>query len=318
MNKIEIKKTYDVATLLELFDHYYDEFCLNRYSKEDELGGVVRYVLEGKGKRVRALLCLLCANAVMKRPFAALPAALAIEMLHAYSLIHDDLPCMDNDDLRRGRPTAHKKYNDAYAVLAGDALLTDAFHVLTEDVNEAFIAGSKKERGDWKKISPARKLMQVQELSLAAGSYGMVSGQIMDMYWTARVDIGQHNLDDLNKMHRKKTGCLIAASCALGALAGEGAVSVIESFRDFGFELGLAFQIKDDLLDNSDKMGKTSGKDEDKKKLTYLTLMTRDEAEKKAKEYTDHAISILNDLKKREIDTDVLISYSLELMNRHF
>ena len=189
-----------IQELKSTFEAYLDFYVKSHYQEQDELGRVIRYVLDGRGKRVRALLCLLCTKAVGCDPISALQPALAIEMVHAYSLVHDDLPCMDDDDLRRGRPTVHKAFNEAYAILAGDGLLTDAFHVLTDDVDVNFLKTIGKETSSFK-LPFQRKISFVQELAKGAGSSGMVSGQVMDMYWTAKQSFKS---DDLDEMHKRK------------------------------------------------------------------------------------------------------------------
>lgn len=244
----------------------------------DRLMQAMRYSLFSGGKKIRPALVLETCRMFGGTEEAALPFACAVEMIHTYSLIHDDLPCMDNDDLRRGRPTNHKVYGDAIALLAGDALLTDAFRVIAE--NPA--------------LPPEFVSEAARVLSSAAGSAGMVSGQVMDMIGeTERL-----SLEELTELHRRKTGALIRASVQLGTLAAgihttdERAVRVTE----YAEKIGLVFQIVDDVLDvtsNPDVLGKTVGKDAAEGKTTYLTYFTPERAMAYAAELTDEAIRLI-------------------------
>lgn len=262
-----------MSSLLTWFEHELTTFAATRYADADALCEALRYVLLGGGKRVRPVLCLLASEAAGGTRAEALPGALALEMIHTYSLVHDDLPCMDDDDLRRGRPTAHKVYGDAIALLAGDALLTDAFAVIAESrLNDTAIA------------------CMTRELAQAAGGAGMVLGQARDLHWTARQGATRGALDDI---HLRKTGYLLGASAALGAAAAGASLETIGAFRDFGRGVGLAFQILDDLLDDSATTGKSQGKDQKAGKLTYLTQMPRAEAEREAQRVTAAAVDRL-------------------------
>jgi geranylgeranyl pyrophosphate synthase len=244
-----------------------------RYPEADLVGAVARYVLTAGGKRVRPVLAMLAAEAAGAPAEAALPAALALEMVHTYSLVHDDLPCMDDDDLRRGRPTAHKVYGEAPALLAGDALLTDAFTVL---------AGAP--------ASDGIRIGLVRELASAAGGAGMVLGQALDLHWTARSGATQKDLDAI---HLRKTGYLLGAAAAMGALAGGAGPDAVDAFRSFGRLIGLAFQVQDDLLDDTAATGKSQGKDQRAGKLTYLARMSRADAARAAQAFTDEARAAL-------------------------
>lgn len=218
------------------------------------LASAMRYAVLGGGKRIRPALAMASAVAVGGEPRDALPAAAALEMIHTYSLIHDDLPCMDDDNLRRGQPTVHVRYGEAVAVLAGDALHTLAFET---------IAGSE---------APAEvRLGCVARLAAAAGPAGMVGGQVLDMEAETRTPDAR----GLEAIHRGKTGALIAASAALGALFGGGGVRQADALAAFGRELGLLFQIVDDLLDEeqtSARLGKSAGKDRAAGKATYPAI----------------------------------------------
>jgi geranylgeranyl diphosphate synthase, type II len=212
----------------------------------------MRYSLFAGGKRIRPILCLEAARAVSGTFCAALPAACALEMVHTYSLIHDDLPALDNDDYRRGKLTNHKVFGDAIAILAGDALLTMAFQVLAE-VDTA----------------PDRKVRLIAELAAAAGTLGgMIGGQVADLEGEGQ----QPEAALLETIHRAKTGALLRASLRLGAIVAGAAQSEYEALSCYGEHIGLAFQIVDDILDveeSSAALGKTSGKDAQQHKITF-------------------------------------------------
>ena len=213
----------------------------------------MEYALLGGGKRLRPLLCMAAAEAVGGRAEAAvLDFACAVEFVHTYSLVHDDLPALDDDDLRRGRPTCHKVFGEAMALLAGDALMTEAFRVLC--------------RG----TEPTR-LTLVNLLSRASGAHGMVGGQADDVR-----EEWPRSLEFLENLHRRKTGALIAVSCTGGATAAGASEQDVAAMQDYGLHLGLAFQIIDDLMDLAGdpvKMGKTKGTDARKGKVTFPALL---------------------------------------------
>jgi farnesyl diphosphate synthase len=219
----------------------------------------MRYgVLDG-GKRLRPLLVLAAAEATGAAGDAALRAACAVELIHAYSLIHDDMPCMDNDVLRRGKPTVHVRFGDAQAMLAGDAMQALAFEVLTPTANEADMA-------------PTLQARLVGLLARAAGQDGMAGGQAIDLASVGR-PLDEHALAD---MHRRKTGALLQASVMMGAACGHATPQAWQALAEFGAALGLAFQVVDDILDvtqASDTLGKTAGKDADNNKPTYVSVL---------------------------------------------
>lgn len=260
------------------------EFGQSRYGGSDPLSRAVRYALEGEGKRVRPILCLLTAKALSKthfQPGDVMPAALALEMVHTYSLVHDDLPTMDNDDLRRGRPTVHKVFDEAEALLAGDSLLTDAFGLLADP--EAYM-------GFQSSLPASIRIGMVAELAQSAGGQGMVLGQSQDLYWTGRPGA---QADHLTFIHLRKTGRLLGAAAAIGAMSQDASEDQVRAFRTFGEQLGLAFQITDDLLDDSITTGKSAGKDSATGKLTYLSLMGRSEAKVEAELATSKSLAAL-------------------------
>ena len=232
------------------------------------------YALLGNGKRVRPALCLLAAEAVGGDPAAAMPAALACEMIHAYSLIHDDLPCMDDDELRRGRPTVHVKYTEATAVLAGDALQTLAFQTLASQDNAVLVAA------------------QVQTLAAAAGAAGMVGGQQLDMDAEGRTP----DLNAILQLHGAKTGALLSASLYLGAIAAATDPSI---WRGYAASVGRLFQITDDIIDATSttaELGKTAGKDSSAGKATVVAALGLEGARALAASEVQAALSALDDI----------------------
>ena len=241
--------------------------------RPNQLREAMRYSLLAGGKRLRPILCLSACEMTGENPDRAMPTAVAIEMIHTMSLIHDDLPAMDNDDLRRGRPTNHKVFGDAIAILAGDALLTRAFEMVSLRSPNV----------------PVERLLKViAELSLVAGAPGLVGGQVEDLECEGK-DV---DLDTLEFIHVHKTGALLKASVVCGALIGGAEERLIESLRTYANSIGLAFQIIDDILDvtsSSEVLGKTAGKDLIADKTTYPKLLGLDESRKKAKDLIGRA-----------------------------
>lgn len=247
------------------------------------LHAAMRYSLEAGGKRLRPVLVLAAAELFRDPAGAAnaaadaLPAAIAVECVHTYSLIHDDLPCMDNDDLRRGRPTAHRAFDEATALLAGDALLTHAF---------ALLATSYGDR-------PALAQALVHELADAAGSRRLIGGQMEDLLAEKKADA---TIEQLEFIHLNKTAAMIEASLVMGGLAGGAEERILPTLRRAGRHLGLAFQIVDDVLDataDSDTLGKTAGKDARAGKATYVKLHGIDASRRIALEHTREARAAL-------------------------
>jgi geranylgeranyl diphosphate synthase type II len=227
----------------------------------------MRYSVFAGGKRLRPILALLACEAVGGNPEDAMPAAAALEMIHTYSLIHDDLPAMDDDDYRRGRRTCHRVYGEAIAILAGDALLTHAFQLLAD-------AGPTR-------LLPERRLRVIAEIAEAAGSCGMVGGQAMDILAEG------HEIDHptLLYLHTHKTGALIRASVRVGGIAGGAEEEQLEALTRYAERVGLAFQIVDDILDiegATAEMGKTVGSDLRRKKATYPAVMGLEESRRQA------------------------------------
>ncbi len=234
--------------------------------KPEHLREAMRYSLLAGGKRLRPILCLAACELAGGDPEKALPTAVALEMIHTMSLIHDDLPAMDNDDLRRGRPTNHKVYGDAVAILAGDALLTRAFEMV-----------ALRTKG----VIAESLLKVVGELSLVAGAPGLVGGQVVDLECEGK----EVDLETLEFIHLHKTGALLKACVICGALIGGAEEDLIKALGVYARGIGLAFQIIDDILDvtaSSDVLGKTAGKDLLADKTTYPKLLGLDESRRRA------------------------------------
>lgn len=250
---------------IELIEKYLDRLPWNG----DDISQSMRYSLIGGGKRIRPVLALACAETLGADPYEILPAAAALELIHTYSLIHDDLPAMDNDDYRRGQLANHKVFGEAQALLAGDALLTYAFELLAEPLA----------------VPASRQLWAIREVASAAGYLGMVGGQTADLAGEGKA----LTLAEIESIHRRKTGALLVASARLGGILGGGSEQEIEILTDYATALGLAFQIKDDILDiegDTVVLGKPSGSDVRLGKATYPALMGLDGA----KEYLNTQI----------------------------
>ncbi len=247
----------------------------------------MEYSVRNGGKRVRPLLTLLFCDACGGNVLQAIPMAEAIEFIHTYSLIHDDLPCMDDDDYRRGKPSNHKVYGEATAVLAGDGLLTAAF----ERISEWQQAGL---------YSADVAIKAISVLSQRAGCMGMIGGQILDIQNENNADADYERLkltDDL------KTGALIEAACTLGCVVAQASDEQLEAAAEFAYKIGLAFQIKDDILDvtsSLEKLGKLTGSDKNNGKATYVTLLGIEECQKTVDKLTDEAIKALDVFKYNE------------------
>ncbi|WLT32117.1 polyprenyl synthetase family protein [Geothrix sp. PMB-07] len=246
------------------------------------LGEAMRYSLEAGGKRVRPVLCLLACEAVGGTVAQALPGALALEYVHTYSLIHDDLPAMDDDDLRRGRPTNHKVYGEGHAILAGDGLLTEAFAVLASA-----------------DLDPARRAEALSLLAEGAGWRGMAGGQALDLEGEK---LATYDLAHLQLIHRLKTGALLRTSLEIGAVLGGASPAERAALRAYGEAIGLAFQIQDDILDataTDAELGKRAGKDAGRGKITYPSLLGLEGARKALSEATETALCHLASLPNR-------------------
>jgi geranylgeranyl diphosphate synthase type II len=242
----------------------------------ERLHEAMRYGVFSGGKRLRPILAIASFELVGGRGDGILAPACALELIHTYSLIHDDLPAMDDDDMRRGRPTCHKAFGEAIAILAGDALLTLAFELAARDTA----------------LEPSSRAAVIEELARANGSRGMVGGQAADILME-----GAHpTLDAITFIHTNKTALPLAASVRVGAIAGGAAPADLESLTAYGGKVGLAFQITDDVLDatgTAEEMGKAVGKDLARGKMTYPGVVGVDAAGKRARELLDEAVGAL-------------------------
>lgn len=261
-----------------------------------ELKGVLHYALEGPGKRIRSALVLWCcelAGGRINRNSEI--AAAAIEMVHTYSLIHDDLPAMDNDDLRRGRPTCHKAFDEATAILAGDALLTLAFEVLAREIDK-----------------PAIAVKLIGELAEAAGPGGMIAGQLADL----KAEKGQGGKELLEYIQTNKTAKVFRCAAAMGAICGDANEEQYNGLCEYGLKLGLGFQIADDILDvcaSSEQLGKTAGKDAKAGKMTYPAVVGVEKSKQLARQLADESVAALEPFGPK---TDILKKFAIALLER--
>ncbi len=264
---------------------------------ESRLVEAMRYSALGGGKRVRPFLVCASANLFGVSEDSALRVAAALEMVHCYSLIHDDLPAMDDDDLRRGRATCHIEYDEATAILAGDALLTRAFEVLADEDTHA---------------DPKVRCTLVSELAKASGMAGMVGGQMIDLLAESRdLDIAE-----ITRLQRLKTGALIVFACKAGAILGKSQDVKLQALRNYGHDLGLAFQIADDLLDveaSVEETGKQVGKDADRGKATFVSLLGVERAREQAQILSNQACKHLDIFDR---GTDLLRAMARYVVNR--
>jgi farnesyl diphosphate synthase len=262
------------------------------------LGAAMRYAVLDGGKRLRPLLVMAASEAVHGNPAAALRAACAVELIHAYSLVHDDMPCMDNDVMRRGKPTVHVKFGQAQALLVGDALQALAFELLTPEGDE---------------VPPAIQATLCRLLARAAGHEGMAGGQAIDL-----ASIGRAlSEDELRQMHRLKTGALLQGSVLMGAACGQADARANRALSVYGAAMGLAFQVVDDILDvtaDSGTLGKTAGKDVAHDKPTYVSLMGLERSRAYAQELLQQARGALADSGLK--DTQALLALAAMVVDR--
>jgi geranylgeranyl diphosphate synthase type II len=259
-----------------------------------QLREAMQYGLLGPGKRLRPMLVLMAAEACGGTIEAAMPAACATEMIHAYSLVHDDLPAMDDDDLRRGRPTCHKQFGEGMAILAGDALLTLAFEILAKHVRP-----------------PETAVACCATLAEAAGACRMVGGQADDLTG----QLGQADLESLESIHRRKTGAMMVAAIRLGALAAQADPDQMKALQTYGQCLGLAFQITDDVLDvqgDEAAVGKRVRKDSDRGKVTFPALLGVDQSIARARQLIERACEAIGYFGVKAASLDALARYVLE------
>ena len=278
----------------QLVDRALERFLPEAGELPASLHGSMRYSVFAGGKRVRPVLMLAACEAVGGELNRALPAACAMEMIHTYSLIHDDLPAMDDDDFRRGNPTNHKVYGEATAILAGDALLSQAFILLS---------------GDPGGPDPATRLKVIHEIAHASGSRGMVGGQVVDM--ESEGD-GEVDLATLSYIHTHKTGALIRASVRAGALLGGAGEEGLAALTRYGDAIGLAFQIADDILDvegTTEELGKDAGSDQARGKATYPALVGLEASKARAQELVEMALDALATFDERAEPLRAIASY---------
>jgi geranylgeranyl diphosphate synthase type II len=275
------------------------EEALGRYlpgedNTPEEIFKAIRYSVFAGGKRIRSILCLAAVDALGGDIAQALPVACALELIHTYSLIHDDLPAMDNDDFRRGKPTSHKMFGEAIAILAGDALLTEAFNLLS--------------RAEKVRITAERRLAVIHVIAQAAGIYGMVGGQALDLL----AEKTKPDLDVLGDIHRRKTAALIVAAIKSGAIICGASEQKMQALTDYGLNIGMAFQIADDILNvegDSRLMGKNTGSDEARGKVTYPSIIGLDDARVVLSEYLEAAIQSIADFDARALPLRVIAEY---------
>ncbi|NJI03664.1 MULTISPECIES: polyprenyl synthetase family protein [Staphylococcus] len=265
--------------ILETFNTYLNT-SIPKSKMETSLEESMRYSLEAGGKRIRPLLLLATLDMLSEEGYQkGMSSALALEMIHTYSLIHDDLPAMDNDDYRRGKPTNHKVYGEWMAILAGDALLTKAFELIATQND----------------LKPNIQIQLIQSLAQASGHLGMVGGQTLDMQSESQ----QLTLSQIQTIHEHKTGALIHFAIVAATIIAEAPPRITQLLSDFAKQLGVIFQIKDDLLDvygDQEKLGKPVGSDILNDKSTYVTLLGKTEAEHQLNSHIQQAEDILNTL----------------------
>lgn len=268
-------KAYLDGTVAEV-DAAMDGFLPGEDVRPEAMHEAMRYSVFAGGKRLRPVLCVAAAEACGGSREDAFAAACALELMHTYSLVHDDLPCMDDDDLRRGRATCHKVYGEGMAVLCGDALLTEAFLILTRAKG-----GERYTVGD-----------MVEELAITGGSRKLIGGQVLDLEGEGK----KLSKEELVRIHEAKTAALLTASVKLGGMSAQAEPEKLEALAKFGYSLGLAFQVIDDILDvtqTTEKLGKTAGKDEAVEKATYPSVIGLEESRIEAERLTGEALAAL-------------------------
>ncbi len=278
------------------------EEALDRYlpagdQEPRELHAAMRYSVFAGGKRIRPILCMASAEACGGDLAPVMPVACALELIHTYSLIHDDLPSMDNDDFRRGKPTSHKVFGEAAAILAGDALLTEAFALLS--------------RAEKVRLAAERRLAVIQEIALAAGAAGMVGGQALDI----RTDKEDPDIEALTDMHRRKTGALIMAAVKTGALIAGADERKLSALTGYANRIGVAFQIADDILNvegDERLMGKRTGSDAARGKITYASLLGLEAAKARLAEEVGTAIACIASFDARALPMRVIARFIME------
>ena len=291
-----------LGTYLDTRKKIIDEALLRYMPGEDNYPPVIfkaiRYSLFAGGKRIRPILCLASAEAVGGHAESILPVACALELIHTYSLIHDDLPAMDDDDYRRGRLTSHKVFGENMAILAGDALLTEAFHLMSD-------------RGLMEKIAPEKMISVIHDIAGAAGCFGMIGGQVVDVQSEGEAV----DTEVLNFIHTRKTGAMIAAAVVAGAVLANAGEVELNALTSYGRHIGLAFQIADDILNvegDQKLMGKGTGSDTKRGKVTYPALVGMDVSRKKAGELVGSALLAIKSFDQRAEPLRMIAAYIVE------
>ncbi|MBI4778569.1 polyprenyl synthetase family protein [Candidatus Desantisbacteria bacterium] len=262
-----------LKTNAKLIDNNLDKYLPPEDEYPDIIHKAMRYSVINGGKRIRPILCLAACETVGGKKEDALMVACAIELIHAYSLIHDDLPAMDNDDFRRGKPSCHKKYGEAIAILTGDALLTHAFYLISKGKN------------------PEQNNKILEEISYAISTFGMIGGQVVDM-------LSENKLPEapvLQYIHTHKTGALICASVKAGCILGGGGEKELDTLTKYGELIGLAFQIVDDIIEIEGEKGKMRNSDMEQSKLTYPAVYGIAESKQRASQLITKATSLLDE-----------------------
>ncbi len=288
----DLQRYLDARTVA--VDRALDKFLPKENARPTTIHRAMRYSLFAGGKRMRPALCIAAAEACGGTMEDALPLACAVECIHTYSLIHDDLPAMDNDDFRRGKPTNHKVFGEGIAVLAGDALLTQAFEITAQ------AKGTRR--------YPAHKL--VLELAQASGSLQLIAGQVADLEGEGKTI----SADELEYIHERKTSALLCGSARLGGMSANCSEAQLKALTDFGYNVGLAFQIIDDILDltqTTEQLGKTAGKDTKAQKATYPSILGMQQSRDIALELTNKAFSALKTFKGKASALEALADYLL-------
>jgi geranylgeranyl diphosphate synthase type II len=281
-----------------LVEEALDRFLTPPPDAPERLAAAMRYSLFAGGKRIRPILCMAAAEAVGGAAEEVLPCACALEMIHTYSLIHDDLPAMDNDDYRRGKPTSHVVFGEALAILAGDALLTEAFRLLADP-------------GSIPAAPPARRLEVIGLIARAAGDTGMVGGQVLDVLGEGQV----LDLYALTDIHRRKTGALLTVSVVTGALLAGADTGQLAALERYGRQIGLAFQIADDILNvagDSALMGKRTGSDVSRGKTTFPVLLGLEASRARLADLVSGAVTEAQGLGARAVPLARIAEYIME------
>lgn len=276
-------------------DQALDRFLPGAKTKPATIHAAMRYSLFAGGKRMRPALCLAAAEGCGGNVGDAMPLACAVECIHTYSLIHDDLPAMDDDDYRRGKLTSHKVFGEGIAILAGDALLTQAFEIAAQCKG-------------WPRYSHRQIIL---ELAQAAGSLQLIAGQVADLEGEGKRIPASH----LQYIHERKTSALLCCSVRLGGMSANCGPAQLEALTEFGYNVGLAFQVIDDILDvtqTSEQLGKTAGKDEAARKATYPAIIGLDRSRRVARRLTNRAFAALRSFKGKAVALEALARYLLE------